>query len=164
MNECYKGPEIDSLMTLFNGTFVSVRAGVLEELCFRYFFFLALAPLIVISDFILGGFAFEWGLLHIIHYYIFAPIADFMTFGMLTQQIYGSHHWALGAALLSSNATFRDGHKYQGVLGWINSWFLGMVFFWIMFNYGLWAAIVVHFLYDMELFIISAFAKFVSGK
>ena len=34
------------------------------------------------------------------------------------------------------------GHKYQGLFGLINSWFIGMYFFYLMFTFGLVAAIV----------------------
>ncbi|HMO22056.1 MAG TPA: hypothetical protein PKC98_13950, partial [Candidatus Melainabacteria bacterium] len=56
--------------------------------------------------------------------------------------------------LISANSRFRDGHKYQGFLGWVNSWFLGMVFFYMTLTYGLVAAIAVHFLYDMIIFLV----------
>jgi hypothetical protein len=57
-----------------------------------------------------------------------------------------------GAALLSSNGRFRDGHLYQGTIGWIDAWFCGMILFYIMFKWGLFAAIIVHFFYDFFLF------------
>ena len=63
--------------------------------------------------------------------------------------------WAVGAAVISANAFFRDGHKYQGILGVLNSWFAGMFFFWMMFAHGLWAAMVVHFTYDVVVFTVA---------
>jgi hypothetical protein len=38
----------------------------------------------------------------------------------------------------------------------VNSWFLGMVLFYIMFHYGLLSAIIVHFIYDFIIFTIRA--------
>lgn len=85
-------------------------------------------------------------------YSLLIPIADFATLGALHEHLYHPHSWAVGAAILSSNAVFRDGHKYQGPFGIINSWFGGMVLFWVMFNYGLLAAMCIHFLYDFVYF------------
>lgn len=51
----------------------------------------------------------------------------------------------------------RNGHAYQGWFGTINSWFLGLYFFYIMLTHGLLAAIVVHFTYDFIIFTIRAF-------
>ena len=60
--------------------------------------------------------------------------------------------WFVGAALLSANAMFRNGHKYQGPIGIVNSWYIGMFLFWIMFQFGLIVAIIVHILYDVIVF------------
>ena len=58
--------------------------------------------------------------------------------------------------MLYTNAFFRDGHRYQGPIGVLNSWFAGMFLFWIMFTYGLPAAILVHFMYDFLIFSLGA--------
>ncbi|MFB6306464.1 MAG: hypothetical protein ABEH43_05665 [Flavobacteriales bacterium] len=91
----------------------------------------------------------ELGLAKLIHIYIAGPIANFTTAGYLEAQIFSQSGWYVGAGLLSANSFFRDGHKYQGFLGWINSWFLGMFFFWTMFHYGLIAAIFLHTMYNI---------------
>ena len=49
---------------------------------------------------------------------------------------------------------FRDGHAYQGLLGFVNSWFCGMFFFWIMFNHGLFASMIVHALYNLFIYLV----------
>lgn len=87
------------------------------------------------------------------------PLADLTTFGYLHEQIYHPHSWAVGAGLLSANAFFRDGHKYQGLFGVINAWFGGMIFFWVLFHYGLVACMVVHFLYDFAIYATVAFMR-----
>ena len=79
---------------------------------------------------------------------IFVPIADWTSFGLMHSVLYQEHSWAVGAAVVSANILFRDGHKYQGWFGMVNAWYIGLVFFWLMFNYGLLAAIFCHFLYD----------------
>ncbi|MFH1367287.1 MAG: hypothetical protein ABIH38_04885 [Patescibacteria group bacterium] len=55
-------------------------------------------------------------------------------------------------AILWSNAKFRDGHKYQGAAGMLNSYIFGFYMFYLAFNYGLAYAIVVHFAFDLFLF------------
>ena len=47
-----------------------------------------------------------------------------------------------------ANAWFRDGHKYQGLVGFFDSWVLGFVFLYAMFTYGLMTAIVLHGLWN----------------
>ena len=82
---------------------------------------------------------------------VWGPLVDWTTFGYLTKHIFSETGWYVGAAMLYSNAFFRDGYKYQGLMGVINSWFIGMFLFWVTFNYGLPAAILIHFLYDFLL-------------
>lgn len=64
---------------------------------------------------------------------------------------------------ISANSMFRDGHKYQGLLGYINSWYMGMVFIYCTVMYGLLTAIVVHALYDIVISVmryVIEFAKY----
>ena len=82
------------------------------------------------------------------------PVVNFLTLGHLQPYLLGSLGWAVGAAIISSNGKFRDGHAYQGLFGWINAWFCGMFFFYLMFTYGILASIIVHFLYDILIFIV----------
>jgi Type II CAAX prenyl endopeptidase Rce1-like len=58
----------------------------------------------------------------------------------------------LGAAVISSNATFRRAHQQLGYLVVLNSWIIGIVLFWLMFNYGLVASIIAHIAYDLVVF------------
>ena len=55
-------------------------------------------------------------------------------------------------AMLLSNVKFVDGHKYQGLWGWINSAAMGIVFMHAMVTYGLLCAIVVHIIYDLSVY------------
>jgi len=191
------------------GFIISVLAGLLEEISFRWLIFLGAFLGLWIMNFIFAGFLvliacvgvgyllgalidphegggiggfiglilgvvmivvlgltgnLPPGLLEWIHLNITAPIADWTTFGALHDQLYHPAGWLAGAAVLSANAGFRDGHKYQGILGYVNSWFLGMVFFWLMFTYGLLAAILVHFLYDLIIFAVTAGMKAVADR
>jgi hypothetical protein len=80
-------------------------------------------------------------------------MADWATHGMLHDLLYyihPGHTWfVVGAAIVSISIRFRDGHIYLGLIGWINAWFLGMFMFYLTFQYGLLAAILVHILYDI---------------
>ena len=88
---------------------------------------------------------------------ILVPFADWASFGkmhalLVTENATNPDAWAIGAGLITANVKFRDGHKYQGPLGIVNSWYIGLVMFWLLFTYGLLAAIFCHFLYDFLIF------------
>ncbi len=139
----------------FGGLVVSAWAGFAEEVGFRWLIFLSTIVWVKVSNFIFLGFA-GLNIIAWLHNHVFGWLADKVTFGYLHDIIFHSSGWAVGAAMLSSNAFFRDGHKYQGIKGILNSWFLGMFFFWVMFHHGLWAAITVHFVYDVIVFTVAA--------
>lgn len=136
------------------GVWLSLRAGIMEEIIFRWLIFMWSMALIQVSDFIFGGFLpfFDHGLVWAFYHYILSPLADFFTFGLLSVELSGNTAWYLAAGMLVANARFRDGHKYQGPLGVINSWFIGMYMFYLLFSFGLVAAIVVHLVYDVSIF------------
>lgn len=90
------------------------------------------------------------------HVHVWGPLANITTGGHLQEYLFHPSGFAVGAALLYSNAFFRDGHKHIGLFGYVNSWFLGMFFFYLMLNYGLPAAILVHFVYDLAVFTTNA--------
>jgi len=136
---------------LAGGFLISLWAGVMEEICFRWLIFLNAIIAAVVCNFLF----FDWlgfGIAEFLTVNIIAPVANFFTLGALSKYLANPEMWAVAAGIISANGFFRDGHKYQGALGWINSWFLGMYFFYIMFTFGLPAAILVHFLYDMIIF------------
>lgn len=139
---------------LVSGFFTSLFAGVMEEIVFRWLLFLnSIVGLKIFNFFLLGFIGF--GIPEMWYRFVMGPLANFVTFGAL-QNILLNHPggWAVGATLLAANGFFRDGHKYQGWIGWVNSWFIGMVMFWLLFRYGLVAAIVVHFLYDLFIYVV----------
>ena len=129
------------------GTLQSVIAGVLEEISFRWLIFISAVVGIKIGNFLFFGWAGfgigEWFELHVA-----GPVVNFLTLGYLSDVLANPESWAVGAAMLSANAFFRDGHKYLGFFGYINSWFIGMFMFWLLFQYGLLACILAHFVYD----------------
>lgn len=133
------------------GVIRSIFAGVTEEISFRWWIFFAQIILYQILNTIFFGFLgfgiFEWIFLHLT-----GPLADFSTGHLLQPILFGSL-WFVGAAIISSNGKFRDGHLYLGWFGYVNSWFLGMIMFYVMFTYGLVGAIIMHVLYDLVIYL-----------
>lgn len=137
-----------------SGLWLSLRAGVMEEVIFRWLLFMLFMISAPIADYILGGFIFNHGLVWAVNEWVLLPLANWVTFGMLSDVLMNREGWVVATALLMANARFRDGHKYQGLFGIINSWVIGMFMFALLFKFGLIACIVVHFAYDALLYLI----------
>lgn len=136
--------------------FVSLMAGVFEELTFRWVFLYSSFIGIAVSNFIFFGFiSHSLEIPRLISEYISNPLANLATFEQYDFLV--GKGWWFGAAVLAANAKFRDGHKYQGLIGIINSWYIGLFLFDIMFKYGIISAIAIHFLYDVMIFTIIYF-------
>lgn len=131
---------------------LSLNAGVFEELIFRVLMFLNAMVLLVFTNFI------TFGLVKWLYMHWFIPLANWATFHALQPQLMGHHavSWVFGAAIISAASAFRDAHKHLGLIGWVNAWFAGMLLFWLLFNYGLLTAIAVHFVYDAIIFTLRA--------
>lgn len=129
------------------GTLTSLFAGVVEEICFRWILFLQFIVMAKVTNYVFLGFMGH-GIIEAIQVHILGPVANFFTFGYLGEFLGSPTNWAIGAAILSANALFRNGHKYLGPVGILNSWFIGMFMFILLFKFGLLACILVHFLYD----------------
>ncbi len=112
---------------LGGGCLISILAGVMEEPIFRWLFFYNEIVWYKFFNWLIFGWA-GFGVLEWIFLHFTGPIADFITLGYLHPFLFNGFGWAVGAAILSSNGKFRNEHSYQGVFGWINSWFLGMFF------------------------------------
>jgi hypothetical protein len=134
------------VIAVLKGWWVSLNAGVFEELIFRWMVFFSAMVLIPFVNWLTLGLV-KWFYVH-----VSIPIANFFTFHALDAQLHDPRSWVLGAALISASISFRDRHKYLGPIGWVNSWFGGMVLFWLVFHYGLLTAIVAHILYDVVVF------------
>ncbi len=131
------------------GTVVSIIAGVFEEICFRWWFFYGEILGFKLINLIFCG-AIQWLFLE-----VFSPLTNWVTLGYLQDYLINPNvHWAVGAAIIGANGKFRDGHVYLGWFGFLNSWFIGMFMFYLMFNFGLLAAILSHFIYDQIIFTI----------
>lgn len=111
-----------------------------------------------------------WGLLtynhdplYNIYEHIFYPIINFTTFGLMGPVWGESHQAFLVMGMFATNFTFRDGHKYLGLVGWTNSWFIGCVFMYATLVHGLWVAIVVHALYDILIVVLQYLGRRFNG-
>ncbi len=96
-----------------------------------------------------------WLALHInplywIYQYGFLPLIHLTTFHQMDPIIYGKYDAMFIFGAILANMWFRDGHKYQGLPGYINSWYGGLVLLYATLTYGLWTAVVIHMLYDIE--------------
>lgn len=136
---------------LVDGVNVSVVAGLSEEIVFRWLLFLNAIWFLKLSNWMFFGWL-GFGMVEHLYLWVLAPVANFFTLGQMSHLFYHQAGWFVGAAMITANAKFRDGHMYLGFLGFVNSWFIGMYLFWVMFRYGLPAAILVHFLYDLFIF------------
>ncbi len=133
-----------------DGTVQSALAGVLEEIAFRWLLFFAAFVSLPIFNWILGGFM-GFDLIRWLYVDILCPIANFFTLGYLDSYLNQESAWVVGAAMISTNGQFRNGHAYQGPFGFVNSWFGGMYLHWVVFNYGLLPAIAIHFFYNFTI-------------
>lgn len=133
------------VITLGPGTVLI--SSTLEEIMFRWILFYAAIAGAVGADFLVLGFAD----LHPVRWLfteVLVPLADFATFGWMHDMLTGQP-WIVAAAILASNGRFRNSHGYQGIGGWVWSWYMGMCLFLVMFEHGLPAAIAVHIAYNL---------------
>jgi hypothetical protein len=126
--------------------------GLLEELIFRWLLFYSYIVGLTVLNFLLVGFA-GFGIPQWLFLHVFGPLADFVTFYKLHDFLFSTQYsWVVGAAILTANGKFRQGHLYQGWSGWVWSWYGGMFLFLVMFKYGLLTAIVLHIVYNFVIF------------
>lgn len=82
------------------------------------------------------------------------PVVNFVTFGAFSGIFYGDAPRLFVFGMVAANAGFRDGHKYQGPIGVLNAWIAGFIMMYATMTYGLWTAICIHAIYDLEFDII----------
>jgi len=141
---------------LKDGIVKSAIAGFFEEIIFRWLLFYSAIATVQFFN----GIFFAWWLMHFgigewLYNTIIGHVVNFFTFGTMHDILFHPLGWFIGSAVVVSNKNFREGHKYLGLIGYVNSWFIGMFLFYVMFHFGLLAAIVIHFIYDMIIFAIS---------
>ncbi|NBS41816.1 hypothetical protein EBS80_04140, partial [bacterium] len=97
------------------GVKTSLWAGITEEIAFRWLIYLGAIPSLVLGNFLFFGWA-GFGIAEWFHLHVWGALANWTTFGILAPQILNPTYWFAGAAILYSNAFFREGHAYQGFL------------------------------------------------
>lgn len=135
---------------VLKGIWTSLNAGFFEEIIFRGFLFMNTMVMMVFFN------AITFGLVRWVNENIMIPVTDWVTFYTLHEQLVNHGEWYFGAAIISAAAAFRDAHKGLGYLGWLNAWWIGLVMFFLTFNYGLPTAIAAHIIYDVIVFTVAA--------
>lgn len=127
-----------------------ICAGVLKEVdgCLAKAIAIIVGTAVILIDLMIIVSVTKW-----LYTAAIIPFIDIVTLGKLTTQLY-QYGWFVGAALISSNWQFGQGHTYQGCLGWLNSWIIGMLMFYFVFNFGLLFAMAIHALYDIVITLI----------
>jgi hypothetical protein len=131
------------------GGWISINAGFFEEIIWRWLLLLSAPVILTVLNWVTFGFV------HWLYGQVLIPVANFATIGILEPQLLTAN-WLLGATVISVNGHFRQSHERNGLLAYVNSWFVGMVMFYLMFNYGIWSAIVAHTVYDVLAFTTAA--------
>lgn len=127
----------------------SFFAGLLEETTYRWVFFFSFIVVVAVFDPITFGF------LHWLYIHIEIPVINFVTLGKVEWVFQWKDSWIVGSAAIWTTASFRNAHKHLGLVSWINAWFLGWFFLYILVNYGIIAAIASHIVYDIIIFTVA---------
>ncbi len=140
-----KPREADLPVLFQHGLWISANAGFFEEIIFRVYAFLSSIIVLKVLDGWFGGF------LEGLAKGAILPVANWVSFGVF-QREFTAGDWALGVAVIVGGLFFRSAHVHYGKLSKANVWVIGMIMFWLVFNYGLVTAIIAHFLYDLCVF------------
>jgi len=114
----------------------------------------------------LGGIGLGWGIgtdpVYWFYDAILIPIINVLTLWQFDPVFNGGHEPFFIFGAVVANAWFRDGHKYQGIIGIINSWIIGFVMLYATVTYGLLVAVIIHAAYDLEFdFIRYSYRRFI---
>ena len=87
---------------------------------------------------------------------IMLPALNFLSFGSFTEIINNTamHDPLFVMDAIAANAWFRDGHKYQGWFGVLDSWMFGFVAIYAMMTYGLLTALTLHMAWNTQVYVI----------
>lgn len=104
---------------------------------------------------ILGGILLVWlcwgaNPIYLWYDYVVVPVVNVVTLWQFNHVFYNGYPPLFLFGMITANAWFRDGHKYQGPIGIVNSWIVGFVMMSAMLNHGLLTAICIHAVYDLE--------------
>lgn len=134
---------VDPIFFIVVGIKTGILGGIFEELIFRWWMFLLIAPLAYGFDLLSCG-SLSWVYLHLI-----APIMNVLSLGLLHDYLYFDGGWQVGFVIFWSALSFKADHGYQNWLGRVNAWFFGLYTIGLTFAYGLPIAMVGHFLFNV---------------
>ncbi len=103
-----------------HGTWLSLNAGIFEELIFRLYAFLSLVILAKLANVSTNG------LIETVTTHLLLPIANFATLGLLSPEL-NNAHWAMGLGVIAGSIFFRDAHLHYRGFSKLNVWFIGLV-------------------------------------
>lgn len=138
---------------LFQGSKKSLRenimVGIYEEVLQRWGSFYGWIAIVTLINM---GFDWIWiAVPEIIYVYMVEDFVNLVTFGQL-ESFFSSHHgFEVGAAILISNWRFQKIHGYKDLIGILNFWIAGLVLFYVMYNHGIYASILIHVGYNLLL-------------
>lgn len=138
-------------MIPIEGFVTSVGAGFFEEIIYRWAMLYMWMGILWGLNY-LSTWLFDVGVIESIITQWFPWLNNLMTGGMY-ETIFQPGAWTVGLAAIICNRKFMRGHMYQGLFGYIWSFVAGVIFFWIVFRHGIVPAVLVHFAYDMMIFI-----------
>ena len=141
----------------FGAGLVGVIPGIIIIGLGIYFFYESkdvAAAVLVGGGLFLGWMGLSWGIGTDPVYWFYrvavVPLINFVTVGQFESVFYGGHDPFFIFGAIVANAWFREGHKYQGIAGVINSWVFGFVMLYATVTYGLLIAVILHVVYDLE--------------
>jgi hypothetical protein len=94
---------------------------------------------------------------------VIIPVISFVSFGSLDTILHNGHEPLFVMGAIAANARFRDGHKYQGLFGFMNSWVVGFVLLYAALTYGLLVAIAIHVAYDILISVVQYSFRKING-
>jgi hypothetical protein len=125
--------------------------GFLGEVGARWIGFFVVIILVQFFNALLFNAWLGFGVFHILQVYLLGPVTNFATLHIMPEYVNNPAIWAVGFAVFAcSIRTNKDNHSYEG-LSPILAWFFNLFLFYLMFTFGIWASIVVHFVWDVLL-------------
>lgn len=125
----------------------SLRSGIFEEALFRWSGFLLAITVANLANKASMD-LYNHPLIEKIQLTVLGPATNFMSFDTMQDYLVNPENWTIGAGIVLSNAVFFFLHRQNGILNMINSWFMGLIFFFLLLTYGLIAAMAVHVVFN----------------
>src|SRR3989344_3126378 len=144
------------ILTLSTGS--DILAGIWEELGFRCLFVCIAMICIALLNWLLStAFALVVGETNLVYWCfdrLIVPVVNFMTFHEFETIFYGDYPRLFVFGMIVTNVSFCLAHQGRSLFPLLNSWIIGCIMIYATLIYGLWTAICLHALYDLELTIV----------